>query len=301
MILNIDKRILMILPIICGVMWGTGGVFVRAFNSFGFNSVSILAIRVAGALIILFILMMIFDRDALRIDLKDIWMFVGAGVFGTLMLNLCYNEAAFNISLSLSALLLSLAPIFALMFSVVLFGEKITYKKLVCLFVALFGCVLVSGLLESSSGFTWSTYGVVCGLGSAVFWALYGVFSKFASNKGYSTFTIVFYSFIMLMICLAPFTQWRLFGSYLMADPLPNFTFATLHSVITSVLPYFLFSYALTNMDSGKATILCSGAEPCSATIWGALFFAEFPSLLNLIGIVIAIAAVSVLSTLNDA
>ena len=64
MILNIDKRILMILPIICGVMWGTGGVFVRAFNSFGFNSVSILAIRVAGALIILFILMMIFDRDA---------------------------------------------------------------------------------------------------------------------------------------------------------------------------------------------------------------------------------------------
>ena len=135
----------MILPIICGVMWGTGGVFVRAFNSFGFNSVSILAIRVAGALIILFILMMIFDRDALRIDLKDIWMFVGAGVFGTLMLNLCYNEAAFNISLSLSALLLSLAPIFALMFSVVLFGEKITYKKLVCLFVALFGCVLVSG------------------------------------------------------------------------------------------------------------------------------------------------------------
>lgn len=295
-----DKRLIVILPIISGAMWGLGGVFVRTLNSFGFNSVSILSTRVFGATLLLFFLLFTFDRKSLKIKLKDLWLFVGSGLLGTLMLNLCYNEAAFTLSLSLASLLLSLAPIFALILSSILFKEIITSKNIICLIIALFGCLLVSGLFESSNGFTWSTQGIIFGLCSALFWALYGIFSKLASNKGYSTFTIIFYSFLLISICLVPFTQWGLFATFLTTNPLWNFPFATVHSVFTSILPYFLFSIALTKMGNGKVTILCSGAEPTSATIFGALIFAEYPSILNLIGIVITIIAISLLSTSND-
>lgn len=291
---NMDKRLLLILPILSGVCWGTGGVFVRIFNAIGFNSVSILSTRVFVGTLMLFIILMLFNREALKIKLKDLWLFAGSGLLGTLMLNLCYNEANFTSSLSLAALLLSLAPIFALVFSAILFKEKITPKKVLCLIIALFGCVLVSGFLESS-GFKWSTYGVMFGLGSALFWAAYGVFSKLASNKGYSTFTIIFYSFLFISIVLAPFTQWGLFATFLTSNPIDNSVLAIAHSVLSCVLPYFLFSAALSKIENGLASIINSGAEPISATIFGALLFAEIPSVLNIIGIIITLVALSLL------
>lgn len=49
------------------------------------------------------------------------------------------------------------------------------------------------------------------------------------------------------------------------------------YAIITIVLPYFLFNYALKYMDNGEATILYGGAEPIAATIFGALIFAEYP------------------------
>ncbi|MCQ2977754.1 MAG: DMT family transporter [archaeon] len=298
--INLDKRLLLLLPILSGAMWGSGGVFVRILNSFGLNSVSILSTRVFGASLILFILLMLFDRDSLKIKLKDLWLFIGSGVLGALLLNLCYNEAAFTLSLSLASLLLSLAPIFALVLSAILFKEKITGRKLICLVITLIGCLFVSGLLETSNGFNWSTHGMIFGLASALFWALYGVFSKLASNKGYSTFTIIFYTFLIIAICLAPFTDWNTFGSFLVTNPGPHTLFAILHSVFTSILPYFLFSVALTNIDNGKATILCSSAEPISATIFGALIYLEIPSSLNILGIIISLIGLALLTKSNE-
>ena len=215
-----DKKILfLILPILSGICWGTGGVFVRVLHIFGFTSVSILSTRVFGATLILFIILLFFNREAFKIKLKDLWLFLGCGLIGTLMLNLCYNEANFASSLSLAALLLSLSPIFALIFSAIFFKEKLTPKKIGCLIVALFGCLLVSGFLESS-GYQWSFHALIFGLASAVFWATYSIFSKMASNKCYSTLTIIFYSFLLIAICLAPFTQWGLFATFLNSLPI---------------------------------------------------------------------------------
>ncbi len=121
-----------------------------------------------------------------------------------------------------------------------------------------------------------------------------------ASNKGYSTLTIIFYSFLLIAICLAPFTQWGLFTTFLNSLPINGLLFAIGHSIVVCISPYFLFSAALSKIDSGTASILNSGAEPLSATIFGALFFAEYPSFLNLIGIVITLIALSVLIKVSE-
>lgn len=66
----------------------------------------------------------------IKIKLKDLWIFVSSGILGILGLNICYNEAVKQLSLSLSAVLLSLSPIFVLIFANIFFKEKITVKKL---------------------------------------------------------------------------------------------------------------------------------------------------------------------------
>ena len=293
-----NKKIILLLPLISGVFWGGGGVFVRILNSAGLNSVTIFASRVVFATIILFFGLFIFDRDSLKIKLKDLWIFIGSGILGITFLNLCYNESAFTLTLSLASVLLSIAPVFAIFISALLFGEKITKRKILCLILAIIGCVLVSGLIESSIKL--SIYGVVFGVLSAIFWALYGVFSRISTNNGYSTFTTIFYSFLFASILLFPLTDWFQFINFLTVDPIINVPFALLHSITTSIAPYLLFTVALNYIENGKATILCSGAEPTSATIFGLLIFFEVPSILNFLGIIITIFALTMLVMSNE-
>ena len=112
-----NKKLFLIIPVICGIFWGSGGVFTRVLNDFGMNSLTIFTARVTLACLMLFLFLIIFDRESLKINLKDLWIFIGSGILGVFMLNMCYNEAAFRVSLSLASLLLSLAPIFALIIS----------------------------------------------------------------------------------------------------------------------------------------------------------------------------------------
>ena len=158
-------------------------------------------------------MLLIYDKKSLKIDIKDIWVFIGTGLIATLPSSVFYNESLLNVSLSLAALLLGLSPVFALIISVVLFKEKLTSRKIFCLVIALIGCLFVSGVLETS-GFKWSGWGIIAGLLSALTWAIYGVFSKIAIKKNYSTLTILFYNFFICSVFLIPFTQWDLFITY---------------------------------------------------------------------------------------
>ena len=292
-----DKKLIIFLPLLSGIFWGGGGVFVRILNSCGLDNVSIFASRVVLATILLFMGLLVFDRNALKIKLNDIWLFIGSGIFGMLLLNVCYNEAAFTLTLSLASVLLSIAPVFALFLSAIFFGENITKRKILCLILVIVGCLLVCGVFESSIDL--SLHGVIFGVLSAIFWALYGVFSRISTDKGYSTYTVIFYSFLFASLMTIPFSDWSMFYSFLMADPITNIPLAFAHSLFISIAPYVLFTVALKYVENGKATILCGGAEPTSATIFGLLIFLEVPTLLSIAGIIITIAALSLLVDSN--
>ncbi|WP_394903308.1 DMT family transporter [Clostridium butyricum] len=289
------KKLILILPILSGVLWGSAGVFVRILNDFGMDRYTILSSRMLIATAILLITMLIFARSSLKINLKDIWLFIGCGLLGILGLNFFYNEAVNQLTLSLAAILLSLAPVFVMFLSAIFFKEKITVKKVGCMFLAIIGCTLASGALESTSGLQWSASGILMGILSAFFCALYGIFSKVATNRGYSTSTIIFYSLLAITIVLIPFTDWNVFSAFLKEAPLTNTVFSILHSACTSILPYTFYSIALLHMENGKVSILAGGGEPMAAVIFGVLFFSEIPTLLNLFGLAITIVALSLL------
>lgn len=139
------KRILYLLPVLAGVFWGSVGIFVRVLTDFGMDNYTVLGSRMAVASVILFFVIFIYDRELLRIRLRDLGFFLGTGLCGMVGLNYCYNEAINQLTLSLAAVLLSLSPIFVMILSAFLFHEKITLKKVGCTALAIAGCILVSG------------------------------------------------------------------------------------------------------------------------------------------------------------
>ncbi len=201
------KKLMLMFPIISGGLWGSAGIFVRKLSYFGVNSYTIISSRVLIALIILFIGILLFDKSLLKIKLKDVWIFIASGVLGMLGLNFCYNESVNQLSLSLAAVLLSLSPIFVIFFAAILFKEKITLRKVSCMLLAILGCLLASGILENTTGMKWSAIGILIGILSAFFYALYSVMSKVAMGKGYQALTITFYSLVTLEIVLLPITD----------------------------------------------------------------------------------------------
>lgn len=276
-------------------MWGSAGIFVRKLSELGLNSVSIVETRIIVAIIIIIADLLCLDKKLLKIKLKDLWIFICAGIFSMLGLNLCYNFAINELTLSLSAVLLSLAPIFVLILASILFKEKLTLQKTVCAILALIGCILSSGVLEEVGAMKWTTIGIIIGTLGAFFYGTYSIFSKIAILKGYHSFTVTIYSLMAVGIALLPFTDWLKVWEIIQIDPAPMSGFLLLHSLLTSVLPYICFTVALNYVEAGKVAILASG-EPIAAMLFGIFFYQEIPTILSLIGLFTVLLALGLLT-----
>jgi len=292
--LSSRQKLILLLPVLAGISWGSGGTFVRILSAFGMNSLTILFSRTFPATIILLICILIYDRFMLRVRPVDLLLLVACALLGMLGLNICYNVAIVELSLSLAAVLLSMSPIFVLLIAAVAFHEKITRIKVICMGLAIVGCILVSGIIEGSS-LKWSLYGILIGIGSAFFYALYGIFSKIAMNRGYHSLTITFYCLLIMTIVLTPVASFETIGSYIQAAPLGHCLFLLLPALLNSVLPYIFFNLAMTRAETGIVSILASGGEPAAATVFGIIFFQEVPTALTISGLVLSIVALAIL------
>ena len=288
------KKIYLILPILAGIMFGSSGIFVRTLTQNGINQPTLLFLRFSIAIIPILMAILLTDKKLFRIDLSDIPLFFVCAVC-IIGLNLCYNESMNTIPLSLAAVLLSLAPIFVLIFAYFLFGEKITQKKLICMGLAIFGCLLMTGVLEDDLT-SIPLFGIISGIGAGLFWAIYLMASKKSIENGNHTYTILIYSIVFISIALIPFTSFSQISTFVSINPLLTILFLVLHSTFSFALPYILSTLSLKHIDSGISSILLSGAEPLAALIFGLLIYAEIPTILMFIGFIISITAMMILS-----
>lgn len=291
---SVITKLILTMPVLSGIMWGSGGIFVRRFDALGMDNFTMLFTRIIVAVALLGAGLFFYDRSLLKIRPKDLWVFLGGGVLGMFGINLTYNEAIKHGTLALASVLLSMSPLFVVTFSVLFFHEKMTLRKGVCMTVALLGCVLVSRVLESGAGADLSPIAVGCGIGSAFFYALYSIFSKAAMERGYHALTITFYCLLASLLALIPGTNWGLIGVTIEkgGSLMPLFMLA--HSLVTSALPYVLYTSSLSFIDAGTASILAA-SEPAAAMLFGFLVFSEEPTLLSVSGLILTTAAIIVL------
>lgn len=290
-----NKKRYLILPVIAGCLWGATGIFARTLLAYGFDTTTMVFVRMAMSTVILGIGLFVVNRDLLKAKLKDLLLLAGCGITGMLGLNLCYMKAIEDLSLSLAAVLLSMAPVVVIFLAAIFFKEKLTKRKLFCTAMALIGCLMVSGMLEEG-GLQWTWLGVFLGLGSAVFYGLYCIISKITMERGYNVFTIIFYSVVLSAVVLIPVADWEMTQQYLSENTVWHVIFLMMYSACTSILPYVLYTIALKHAEAGKVTLLASGGEPTAAAIFGMLLFGEFPSVISWMGLAVTIAALALVA-----
>lgn len=285
------KSALLILPILSGVMWGAAGVFVRTLTDYGMDSFTVVFSRVSLATLMMLTLILVSDRRWLRFERRDLWIFVACAL-AMLGLNAFYTYSVDVVTLSLAAVLLSLSPVFMLAMTAVIFRERVTVRKLACMVTSIIGCVLVSGIVDGGSSV--SASGVAAGLAAAFFYALYGILSKKSASRGYSTYTTLFYCLLISTLVLLPFSDLGTFAGYA-AEGTYETGYLILQAAVASFLPYILYTTAMARMEGGTASILAAAGEPTAAAVFGAMIFAETPTPLMLLGMLLAIGSMAVM------
>ena len=287
-----DRRSRSVLMVVAaGILWGVIGLFSRALNDAGLDSLQVVMARCSVTAVGAFILLALFKREFLRIHIKDIWMFFGTGVCSIILFNYLYFQTAQLVSLSMTAVLLYTAPCFVLIFSVFIFREKLTARKIMALVFAFGGCILTAGII--GSGGDYNVLGFAMGVGSGFGYSLYTIFSKFALRK-YHPFTVIFYTFLVATIAMMPFCRpWEI------VDVAINDTEALWYilglGILITLVPYFLYTEGLNGLDAGVASVIAF-VEPMVATIAGFIVYDEQVTLLNLTGIAMILFSLMLLN-----
>ena len=272
-----------------GVLWGLIGIFNRRLTAAGFSVASIVLIRNLGSMVLLGLLFLIKDRSIFRIKARHIPIFLGTGVVSVLFFTLCYFSCQKLCSLAAAAVLLYTSPAFVVIFSAILWKDKITKRKLLALLLAFLGCTFVTGLWSGDAAVT--AWGALLGVASGLFYGLYSIFGRYALAH-YKPFTVTFYTFLFAGLgALTVLRPAELAAGF--AQPGMVWVAAGL-IVVCTVAPYLLYTFGLAGMDSGKAAILAS-VEPVTAAIVGVLAFGEPMSVMVLLGLVCILACVYIL------
>lgn len=286
------KKLAPFLVILAGCLWGTMGIFVRHLNAIGLQSMEIVEARSVLTAVGMFAALVLFRRDLLKTKAKDLWIFVGGGMASVILFNYCYFQTIQRASLSTAAILLYTSPVFVLLLSVPLFGEKLTRKKLICLVLAITGCALASGV--ASGGMALSPMTLLLGLGSGFGYGLYSIFSRFALQRGYHPITITAYIFLFGALGGIPLTDFGQITQVVRADG-GNLIYLMVYTLVTTIVPYISYTTGLQQVENGVAAVLAC-IEPVMATVFGIFVFSEMPTLSGWLGILLVLIALTALN-----
>lgn len=283
------------LILLAGILWGCMGLFVRPLNEKGLSSWDIVFLRAVLTSLIMALVLLIKDKKLFRIRLRDLWCFAGTGLLSIVFFNLCYFKEITITSLSVAAILLYTAPAFVMLISAVCFKERLTIKKVIALVLSFTGLIFVTGLFGGSGVERLTLTKLMIGLGAGLGYALYSIFSRYAIERGYESYTISFYTFVFATLATVFFAKP---GNVALAvtESAGSVFLAIAFVLVSTVIPYITYTLGLKSVENGQASIIAS-VEPVVATLNGIIWFHEKMTWSVVLGIVLVLGGIIISNT----
>lgn len=267
--------------------WGFTGLFVQNMYRYNIEPDQVVALRMAGSALILFLAVALVRPYLLKIRWYDLPHFIGLGVGSIALFNWCYFTVMNEASLSIAVVLLYTSPVFVALISRFVFKEKITMNKLAAILLTIAGCALVAGLLPGGAG-GMSLSILMIGLLSGLCCGLYSILGKFVTPK-YHSITITAYTMLTGGVVMIPFSG-LLANEEAIQEPM-MWMYGLGGILLSTIAAYILFTIGLKYIESGKAAIL-STVEPMVAIVIGVFAFGDRLSSWQGLGIVLIFSAV---------
>ena len=146
----------------------------------GLSTMGILSIRCSVAALCFFCTAL-GDIRQLKMHKKDFWLFAAVGILGQGMFSFCYYNAINMMSISTACILMYLSPVFVTIMARFVFKDGISRRTVLAIILCIAGCACVSGFRG-----TMTLPGLICGLGSAIAFALINILTRALLGRGYT-------------------------------------------------------------------------------------------------------------------
>ena len=265
------------------VIFGTIGIFRRYIPLP--SSLVAMTRGLTGMLFLLLVMLLrrrSMNRAAVRRKLGMLCLSGAAIGVNWILLFEAYNYT----SVATATLCYYLAPMFVILASPLVVGERLTAKKLICVLAALLGMVFVSGVLEAGGGSS-DLKGVLLGLGAAVLYA-----SVVLMNKQLGDVPAYDRTIVQLGSSAAVLLPYVLLTEDVGALSFTPGTLALLMvvGVVHTGMAYAMYFGSLMQLKAQTAAIL-SYIDPVVAVLLSALLLKEHMSLLSGLGAVLVLGA----------
>ena len=272
-----------------GCFWGIISLFLKPLLNNGFTQIQTVSLRCIIAAVVLGVIMLIKDKNLFKFKLRDLWCFVGTGIISLMFFSITYFYSMTYNGVCVAVILLYTSPVFVMLMSLLLFKEKITYKKVIAVVLTIIGCILVSGI---AGGKNIGAVGIILGICSGFGYALYSIFSRYAIQRNYNSMTISFYTFLFCGLACLPFSAPV---NMVTSLTVKSMFFALGLGVICCVLPYLCYTKGLQYVENTKASIIVA-VEPVVASFIGILVYNEDMTFTKLFGVIFVLCAVVICS-----
>lgn len=268
------------------VCYGTNPLGALNLYAEGMNTPSVLFYRFGLAWLIVAVVML-FRRESLKVDRREFLTLTALGVlfiFSSLTLYLSFHLMPAGVA----STILFTYPVMTAAIMAVFFRERIRTGTIMSILLSFVGVLL---LYWSDGGGTLHIGGVALVLVSALTYALYIIVVD-KSPLAMSSFKINFY---VLFYCAAGMALFALLsGQPLQLPPTPRaWLWVSWLAVVPAIMALVMMVYAAKYIGSTPTAIL-GALEPTTAVLIGVFVFAEPFTLRLLLGIVLILAAVTI-------
>jgi len=263
--------------ILAMIIVGTIGIFVEYIN---LPSLVIATARAWGGATFMLIVMLLMQKKFHMDLIKENAAFLiisGISMGGNWIF---LFEAYKYVSIAIAILCDYMAPIFVIMLSPLLLKEKITWKKLLCIFGAIYGMFLISGIVGNVEA---DIRGIALGLLSAVMYSSMVICNK--KMKGMdrlektfcqmvvAAFVIIIYTLLTVDIQSLYFTK-------------QSMILLIIVGVVHTGIAYLLFIPVISQLPAITTSVL-SYIEPVVAILTSAMILGQMLSIQQIIGTIL--------------
>ena len=209
-------------------------------------------------------------------------------------LNWVFLFASYRVStVALGSLCNYMAPIILILISPIVFNEKITFRKMLCVICAFIGIVLVSGIFESDV--VVNVEGIILGLLAALCFVCIIIFNRRLENI--SVYDKVIVQLAVSAITVLPYAIFNNINTHLVFDT-QSVLLILLLGVVHTGVAYCLYFGSINYIPVQSVAIL-GYIEPVCGILTSALLLNEPISPLGIVGAVLIIVSACLSEIIN--
>lgn len=273
---------------IAAASYGTNPIFAIPLYREGISVTSVLFMRYAMAVAIMFFATMIKSPKAFVIKPRYVGLLAFMGILMVLS-SIALFESYKYLSAGIASTLLFFYPVMVAVIMAIFYKERLTKKSWACLITAFLGVVILS---KNDDGGFISLLGLTLVMLSSLSYAIYLVYINRGPMKKINTSTITFYVILGGFLVMIPYCL--LDGGLMLPKTTPAWINAIGLGFFPTVISLIFTSRAIALIGSTETAIF-GALEPLTAVILGILILGETLTITPAIGMILIFVSVTVL------